>query len=348
MTGLVAAEGAVPLTLDVLSYDEAREMLVRRLGQDRAAAEPEAADEIISSCARLPLALGIAVGRAASPAQAPADRAGRRTARRQGQAGRAPGGRRGHQRAGRALLVLRPAVRARGADVPPARRAPGPGHLAVGGGQPGRAGPRRRGRRAARAEPDPHGRRVPARQVHVPRPAPRVRRRPGRAARPGAGAPGRRAPGARPLPAHGDGGLAAVQPAPVAAAAGRAAAGRAARRRGGQGAGDGLVRRRGAGPARADRVRRRQRLRHPRLADPLDARPVLQPARPVAGLRRHPADRAGRGPAPGRHAGPGAHALPARPRPVADWTTTRRPTRTSARRSTCSANSATGPTRPWC
>jgi len=71
MTGLVAAEGAVPLTLDVLSYAEAREMLVRRLGQDRAAAEPEAADEIISSCARLPLALGIAVGRAASRPKRP-------------------------------------------------------------------------------------------------------------------------------------------------------------------------------------------------------------------------------------------------------------------------------------
>jgi DNA-binding SARP family transcriptional activator/tetratricopeptide (TPR) repeat protein len=66
MTGLVAAEGAVPVTLDVLSDDEAREMLVRRLGQDRTAAEPEAADEIISSCARLPLALGIAIGRAAA------------------------------------------------------------------------------------------------------------------------------------------------------------------------------------------------------------------------------------------------------------------------------------------
>ena len=71
MTGLVAAEGAVPLTLDVLSYDEAREMLVRRLSRDRAAAEPEAADEIISSCARLPLALGIAVGRAASRPKRP-------------------------------------------------------------------------------------------------------------------------------------------------------------------------------------------------------------------------------------------------------------------------------------
>jgi DNA-binding SARP family transcriptional activator/tetratricopeptide (TPR) repeat protein len=66
MTGLVAAEGAVPVTLDVLSDGEAREMLARRLGQDRAAAEPEAADEIISSCARLPLALGIAIGRAAA------------------------------------------------------------------------------------------------------------------------------------------------------------------------------------------------------------------------------------------------------------------------------------------
>ncbi len=71
MTGLVAAEGAVPLTLDVLSYDEAREMLVRRLGQDRPAAEPEAADEIIYSCARLPLALSIAVGRAASRPRRP-------------------------------------------------------------------------------------------------------------------------------------------------------------------------------------------------------------------------------------------------------------------------------------
>jgi DNA-binding SARP family transcriptional activator/tetratricopeptide (TPR) repeat protein len=71
LTGLVAAEGAVPLTLDVLSYAEAREMLVRRLGQDRAAAEPEAADEIIFSCARLPLALGIAVGRAAGRPKRP-------------------------------------------------------------------------------------------------------------------------------------------------------------------------------------------------------------------------------------------------------------------------------------
>jgi DNA-binding SARP family transcriptional activator/tetratricopeptide (TPR) repeat protein len=64
MTGLVAAEGAMPLTLDVLSYAEAHEMLARRLGRHRVAAEPEAAEEIIEACARLPLALSIAVGRA--------------------------------------------------------------------------------------------------------------------------------------------------------------------------------------------------------------------------------------------------------------------------------------------
>ena len=71
MTGLVAAEGAVPVTLDVLSEDEAREMVTRRLGQGRTGAEPEAAEEIISSCARLPLALAIAIGRAAARPKRP-------------------------------------------------------------------------------------------------------------------------------------------------------------------------------------------------------------------------------------------------------------------------------------
>jgi len=71
MTGLVAAEGAVPLTLDVLGDTEAHEMLARRLGQARVAAEPDAADEIITACARLPLALGIAIGRAAGRPKRP-------------------------------------------------------------------------------------------------------------------------------------------------------------------------------------------------------------------------------------------------------------------------------------
>ncbi len=64
MAGLVAAEGATLVSLDVLSDDEAHEMLARRLGRERVAAEPQAADEIIKACAGLPLALSIAVGRA--------------------------------------------------------------------------------------------------------------------------------------------------------------------------------------------------------------------------------------------------------------------------------------------
>ncbi|MGH3162086.1 MAG: tetratricopeptide repeat protein, partial [Streptosporangiaceae bacterium] len=71
MTGLVAAEGAIPLTLDVLGDDEAHEMLARRLGRARVAAEPGAADEIIAACARLPLALSIAAGRAAGRPKRP-------------------------------------------------------------------------------------------------------------------------------------------------------------------------------------------------------------------------------------------------------------------------------------
>jgi DNA-binding SARP family transcriptional activator/tetratricopeptide (TPR) repeat protein len=64
LTPLVAAEGAEPLTLDVLSTVEARELLGRRLGPGRVAAEPEAVDAIIAACARLPLALCVAAARA--------------------------------------------------------------------------------------------------------------------------------------------------------------------------------------------------------------------------------------------------------------------------------------------
>ena len=230
MAGLVAAEGAALVELDVLGDAEAHEMLARRLGQDRVAAEAGAADEIIEACARLPLALSVAVGRAGvRPLPASAGRAGSRTARRQEQAGRARGRRRGHRHARGALLVLRPAQPGRRADVPAARAAPGLGRLGVGGGQPGRDPPGRGRGRAARAGPDAHGHRVRVRPVHLPRPASRVRGRPGRAARRRARARRRHAPRPRPLPAHGDVGLAAVQPVPFAAAAGPAAAGRAAR-----------------------------------------------------------------------------------------------------------------------
>jgi hypothetical protein len=57
LSGLVAADGAHPITLDLLTPGEARELLARRLGADRVGAEPEAVEEIITYCVRLPLAL---------------------------------------------------------------------------------------------------------------------------------------------------------------------------------------------------------------------------------------------------------------------------------------------------
>jgi DNA-binding SARP family transcriptional activator len=66
LTGLVAAEGAIPLGLDLLTVSEAQDLLARRLGADRVASEPEAAGEIIERSARLPLALTIAAARAAT------------------------------------------------------------------------------------------------------------------------------------------------------------------------------------------------------------------------------------------------------------------------------------------
>ncbi|WP_196444902.1 BTAD domain-containing putative transcriptional regulator [Planomonospora sp. ID67723] len=64
LTSLIAVEGARPLALDPPALDEARRLLARRLGAERAAAEPGAVDEIISRCARLPLALAVVAARA--------------------------------------------------------------------------------------------------------------------------------------------------------------------------------------------------------------------------------------------------------------------------------------------
>jgi tetratricopeptide (TPR) repeat protein len=64
LTPLVAADGAHPLTLDLLSTVEARGLLERRLGGSRVAAEPAAVEQVVASCARLPLALSIAAARA--------------------------------------------------------------------------------------------------------------------------------------------------------------------------------------------------------------------------------------------------------------------------------------------
>lgn len=65
LTGLVAAEGAHPLRLDLLTETESEQLLVRHLGPERVAAERAAAGMLARSCAYLPLALTIAAARAA-------------------------------------------------------------------------------------------------------------------------------------------------------------------------------------------------------------------------------------------------------------------------------------------
>ncbi|MEV4297047.1 tetratricopeptide repeat protein [Microbispora rosea] len=64
MSGLVAIDGGCPLTLGLLSASEGRELVVRRLGAERAGAEPRAVDEIVAQCAGLPLALAVVAARA--------------------------------------------------------------------------------------------------------------------------------------------------------------------------------------------------------------------------------------------------------------------------------------------
>jgi tetratricopeptide (TPR) repeat protein len=70
LTGLIAADGAHPITLDLLTDDEAQQLLAKRLGADQIAAQPAAVREIITRCAHLPLALTLVAARAALSPQA--------------------------------------------------------------------------------------------------------------------------------------------------------------------------------------------------------------------------------------------------------------------------------------
>jgi tetratricopeptide (TPR) repeat protein len=54
------------VSIDLLPADQARRLLIRRLGTERVAAEPSAVDEIIGACAGLPLALSVVTARAAA------------------------------------------------------------------------------------------------------------------------------------------------------------------------------------------------------------------------------------------------------------------------------------------
>jgi DNA-binding SARP family transcriptional activator/tetratricopeptide (TPR) repeat protein len=68
LSSLAATNGAYLRSLDVLSVDDARDCLARRLGSARIAAEPRAVEQIIERCGRLPLALAIVAARAAADA----------------------------------------------------------------------------------------------------------------------------------------------------------------------------------------------------------------------------------------------------------------------------------------
>ncbi|MGH3679404.1 MAG: tetratricopeptide repeat protein [Natronosporangium sp.] len=66
LSGLIVAEGAYPIVVDVFTSGEAHQMLSGRLGSRRTAAEPEAVAEIIDCCARLPVALAVVAACAAT------------------------------------------------------------------------------------------------------------------------------------------------------------------------------------------------------------------------------------------------------------------------------------------
>ena len=65
LAGLVALDGAVPVPLDLLTEHEAGELLIRRLGRERANVDDAVVIDLIRLCARLPLALSIAAAHAA-------------------------------------------------------------------------------------------------------------------------------------------------------------------------------------------------------------------------------------------------------------------------------------------
>nr|CEL19790.1 transcriptional regulator, SARP family [Kibdelosporangium sp. MJ126-NF4]CTQ97015.1 transcriptional regulator, SARP family [Kibdelosporangium sp. MJ126-NF4] len=65
LVGLVTTRGARAVPVDALADTDARDLLARRLGQRRLAAEPAAVDELLACCAGLPLALAVVAARAA-------------------------------------------------------------------------------------------------------------------------------------------------------------------------------------------------------------------------------------------------------------------------------------------
>jgi tetratricopeptide (TPR) repeat protein len=66
LTGLIITEAASPLTVDLFTPAEADDLVRGIIGHERADAEPNAVADLITACARLPLALRIAASRIAA------------------------------------------------------------------------------------------------------------------------------------------------------------------------------------------------------------------------------------------------------------------------------------------
>ncbi|KAA2247297.1 tetratricopeptide repeat protein [Solihabitans fulvus] len=71
MAELVTGHSAQPVTVQILDEEQARELLSRRLGKQRLAAEPDAVADLLRWCGGLPLALSIVAGRATLDPQIP-------------------------------------------------------------------------------------------------------------------------------------------------------------------------------------------------------------------------------------------------------------------------------------
>ncbi|WP_433062424.1 BTAD domain-containing putative transcriptional regulator [Dactylosporangium sp. CS-033363] len=69
VTSRAHIDAPAAIGLDLMTPDEARELLRHRLGGARPAAEPEAVDEIVARCAHLPLAMGVVAAHAAARPQ---------------------------------------------------------------------------------------------------------------------------------------------------------------------------------------------------------------------------------------------------------------------------------------
>lgn len=179
LTGLVITEGAHRLTLDLLTPDEAHDLVASIVGPRRAAAEPDAVATLIRLCVRLPLALRIAASRAAAPHTIIAAVVAELADERYRLDALSWGEDKTNCAAGGVRLVL-PTPRSRASPpVPPLGPAPRPRDQRTRRGGPGRRGPGRGAPTVGRARRGPSNPTDRDGSLPIPRSAARLRHPPG-------------------------------------------------------------------------------------------------------------------------------------------------------------------------